>query len=461
LRYLPLTETEEKEILNTCQVDSFEKLIEDIPQELILDKDLDLPPAKSELELENFFKHLAEKNIGASHTSFQGSGIYNHHSPRVIDQLCNRGEFLTAYTPYQAELSQGTLQSIFEFQSMITTLFQSEMSNASLYDGSTALVESVLMAARLDKKKRRKLLISEGCYQQSIEILKTYLAPLNIEIDVWNSEKETHKSTSSTLSESEIDSYFAIVMQSPNKWGVMEEWKILSNKALKADAISIAFVPHALSLGIFKAPGEFEIDLIAGEGQSLGLPPSFGGPLLGLFACKKKYLRQVPGRLVGMTKDAHMQDVFCVTLSTREQHIKRSRATSNICSNQSLMALRACMFLALMGPSGLQKLAKLARQKAFYAKEFFEQAKVDSVKILDQVFFNELCLLFKLEEKSKIEKFQSLAIEKKLIAGTLLSAPKNSDYDLALNLAFSEKHKNSHIETLSQCFAQAFNEEKI
>lgn len=387
-----------KKILQICGETSFESLTREIPENLRLNKTLNIPAPLHEAEMLEHIQALGEKNTAPQMCSLLGQGAYDHTWPAVIDYLVTRGEFLTAYTPYQPEVSQGTLQAIFEYQSMISDLFGMEVSNASLYDGSTALVEAILMAADYRAKEADKFLFQKVFLTILQKILNTYLTPLGFELVSW---KANHEGLSPENIPN-LSNPVAVVMQSPNKWGLVEDWNVLKNIATKLNVKSVAHVSHAHSTTLFEAPGNVGIDIASGEGQSLGIPVGFGGPYLGLFACSKKDVRQMPGRLVGKTVDAKNRDAYCVTLSTREQHIRREKATSNICSNQSLMALRACIYLALNGPTGMKKIADSSRRAAYAAREIVQNHVKNSkgLKLLTGTVFNEFTLLYS-EEREK------------------------------------------------------------
>ncbi len=449
MRYLPLSALEKEKILKVCGASSFEDLSSAVPSDLRVKGLLDLEPALCESELIEHLKDLAKKNKGASFQSHLGQGVYDHSWPVVIDQIQNRGEFLTAYTPYQPEISQGTLQVIFEFQSMISTLYGMEISNASLYDGATAVVEGVLMAARLKGLKSGTVYISEGTYDRARRVIETYLKPLGFELKTWWADSKTFLSQAQTL-ESE-ENVAAVLLQSPNKWGLVEDWAELKKASEILQTKSLAYVSHPHSLALYATPGEHDIDIAVGEGQPLGIPVGFGGPHLGLLTCKKSDVRQMPGRLVGATVDAKGQRAFCVTLSTREQHIRRERATSNICSNQNLMALRAGLYMSLMGPQGLKKVALLSKSKAEYARSEIRElfAKKDpEIKVLEGEAFNEISLLVPQKRALWLDQCLSQAEKAELIPGAVVEVPRPSGFMKTLTLAFTEKHKKQHIDHL-------------
>ena len=452
MRYLPLTKDEENKILQTCGEPSFESLTREIPENLRVIGKLNLPEALCETDLLQHIQELGEKNTAAKMRCLIGQGAYDHTWPSVIDYLVTRGEFLTAYTPYQPEVSQGTLQAIFEFQSMISGLMGMEVSNASLYDGSTALVEAILMAARLQNKSSGEIYVSEGTFDHTKKILQTYLAPLGFELVDW-------KASAEGLCENKIPQLknpVAVVAQSPNKWGLVEDWSLVSNLAQKLNVKSIAHISHGHSLALFEAPGKKGIDLASGEGQAFGIPTGFGGPYLGLFACSKKDVRQMPGRLVGQTNDARGRRAYCVTLSTREQHIRREKATSNICSNQSLMALRATIYLSLMGPDGLKEVAQNSRNAAEAAKKIIQKyiSSNKGFKLLSGLSFNEFSLLYTQDNERKIEKLQEEAQKQNILLGTKISAPQESGFKGALALAFTERFKKADADKLEKIFGE-------
>lgn len=450
MRYLPLNKEEEKKILELCGAESFEALSSGVPDSLRLKDLLKLPRAQSEQELKRQINELGKNNMASAMHCLLGQGAYDHDWPSVIDYLIGRGEFLTAYTPYQPEISQGTLQSIFEFQSMISELFQMDISNASLYDYSTSLVEAILMAARLQRKTGGQVVVSEACFDQTWDVLETYLEPLNIEIVKWKTDGDKH---TSVFSEKLNEAPIAVVMQSPNKWGTMEDWGLLKQCADSLSCKSIASVGHMHSLAISKAPGKADIDICIGEGQALGIPLGFGGPYLGLLTCRKSDVRQMPGRLVGATVDANGKQAYCVTLSTREQHIRREKATSNICSNQNLMALRATVFMALMGSRGLEKLAKLSRNKAYYLyknlKEVFQEKGIDCQFSQDS-FFNEFSIFYKEDQSELMQELKEKCSHLGYQFGLVHSAPENSEFDFALSLAVTEKLSKAVLDDLTK-----------
>jgi glycine dehydrogenase subunit 1 len=334
---------------------------------------------------------------------------------------------------------------------MIAELAGMEVSNASLYDGGTAAVEGVLMAARLQNLKSGVVLVSEGSYARTRKILESYLAPLGFKIEIWRANPKTLTCDESTLPDLKGEPIVALLMQSPNTWGLIENWKTLSNAASRLKTKSVALVAHAHSLAVFSPPGHNGVDIVTGEGQTLGIPVGFGGPYLGLFACRKSDVRQMPGRLVGATTDSRGEAAFCVTLATREQHIRREKATSNICSNQNLMAMRACIYMTLMGPEGMRKVAELSRSKAHYARAKLSEALAKSsleLKVAEGEIFNELAILVPQKKALWIEEALKRAEDAGFLAGVSVPVPGESGYVSALVVAFTENHKAHDIDRL-------------
>ena len=349
-------------------VESIEQLFSGVPEKLRLRRLLNIPKALTEPELVEYFQQRAARN-SVDGTSFIGAGVYRHYIPIIIDALISRSEFYTAYTPYQAEIAQGTLQAIFEFQTYIAQLTGMEVSNASLYDGSTGLAEAVLMAQRVSK--RNKFLISKTVHPEYRAVVNTYARNLGIQIELIDYMPDGQVD----LEKLEIrirSDVAAVVVQSPNFFGVIEKTHDISEIAHRHGALSIVNICEAMALGMLKPPGEDAsekrtADIVAGEAQSFGVPASFGGPHVGFLATRERYVRQMPGRLVGMGKDYAGRRGFVLTLSTREQHIRREKATSNICTNQSLCALMATIYLATVGPRGLREISEQNVLKTDYA----------------------------------------------------------------------------------------------
>ena len=365
MRYISLTPEERQLMLQAIGVEKTEDLFESIPVGVRLGRPLDLPEPLSESSLLADFKSMARRNAcGDDFAYFLGAGAYHHFIPSVIDTLVSRSEYFTAYTPYQPEVSQGTLQAIFEYQTLIAQLTGMEVANASLYDGASALAEAVMMASRVTRRTR--ILVPEALHPNYRMVLGTYTGNhLSVTPVPANSAGSMDSETVDALLD---DRTAAVVVQSPNFFGVVEEMEELGRLAHRRRALLVAVTTEALSLGLLKPPGEMGADIVAGEGQSLGLPLSFGGPYLGLFATRDRYKRQMPGRLVGQTVDRKDRRGFVLTLSTREQHIRREKATSNICTNQGLCALAVSIFLSTLGKNGIRELAEQNLKKTHYLR---------------------------------------------------------------------------------------------
>ncbi|HEV7682259.1 MAG TPA: aminomethyl-transferring glycine dehydrogenase subunit GcvPA [Pyrinomonadaceae bacterium] len=369
MRYIPNSPEERVEMLHQVGLNSADELFDSIPQDLRLTRNLNTTPALSEIELLAGFEKLASRNPGAQRTSFLGAGAYQHYIPTVVDHIISRSEFFTAYTPYQPEISQGTLQAIFEFQTLVCQLTGMEVANASMYDGSTALAEAVLMAERVTK--RSKVIACGAIHPEYVDVITTYVQHAGIELVHAPIDPATGQ-TSGALDLLD-DKTAALVVQSPNFFGCIEDVAALAEKAHAAGALLIVTVTEAMSLGLLKSPGACGADIVVAEGQAFGVPLSFGGPYVGLFATREKYARQIPGRLVGEAYDKQGRRGFVLTLATREQHIRREKATSNICTNEGLIALATTVYLETMGRRGLQEAATQCAQKAaFTAKRIAE-----------------------------------------------------------------------------------------
>ena len=350
-------------MLHQVGLNSAAELFASIPQDLRLTRNLDTTAALSEIELLAGFERLATRNPGAQRTSFLGAGAYQHYIPTIVDHIISRSEFFTAYTPYQPEISQGTLQAIFEFQTLVCQLTGMEVANASMYDGSTALAEAVLMAERVTK--RSKVVTCGAIHPEYLEVITTYVQHAGIEL----LQAELNLETGQTSGALDLldDKTAALVVQSPNFFGCIEDVAALAEKAHAVGALLIVTVTEAMSLGLLKSPGACGADIVVAEGQSFGVPLSFGGPYVGLFATREKYARQIPGRLVGEAYDKEGRRGFVLTLATREQHIRREKATSNICTNEGLIALATTVYLETIGRRGLQEVARQCAQKTAYA----------------------------------------------------------------------------------------------
>jgi glycine dehydrogenase subunit 1 len=387
MRYLPKSPAERQEMLAAIGASSIENLFQCVPEQFRLREPLQLPGPLSEAEIIQYFKARAEENA-RGYTSFLGAGVYQHLRSVVADSLIQRGEFLTSYTPYQAEISQGTLQAIFEFQTLMCQLTGHEVANASMYDGSTALTEAVLMAERLTG--RRKVLIARTVHPEYRHVLTTYARHLHLEIVEIGFTQSGQLDTSGLAPESFAQAA-ALVVQSPNFFGVLENVPRLADAAHAHGALLVAGVTEGVSLGIVRPPSE--ADIVALEAQSFGVAPSYGGPFVGVIATREKFVRQMPGRLAGQTTDGAGRRGFVLTLATREQHIRREKATSNICTNEALFALAATIHLCLLGKEGLHEVAKQNLAKARFA-----QAELEKIPGVRRAFsgptFNEFVLEF-------------------------------------------------------------------
>lgn len=364
-RYIPNASQDVREMLEVIGIPSIDRLFDSIPADVKLDRLLDVPGPWSEIESRRWFGELAARNKSAvDHASFLGGGAYLHYQPACIDQLLLRGEFLTSYTPYQPEVSQGTLQSIFEYQTHQCLLTGLDVANASLYDGSTALCEAILLAERLVKNKKT-VVIAKSVHPQYTETVRTYVQNLGINIvEVgWTSDGRVDREALRNACGGDV---FAVAIQSPNALGVIEDYDAIA--AATGSITKIAVVAEATSLGILSPPGEHGFDICVGEGQAWGIPTQFGGPYVGFMVVRDAVKRHMPGRLVGETVDVDGRRAYVLTLATREQHIRRSKATSNICSNEALIALAANMYLSLMGKEGLREVATQCLQKAAYLR---------------------------------------------------------------------------------------------
>jgi glycine dehydrogenase subunit 1 len=387
MRYLPKSPSERQEMLDAIGARSIAELFSTIPAALRLRGDLSLPGPLSEAELIAFFKERAAEN-SLGYTSFLGAGVYNHLRSVVTDAILQRGEFLTSYTPYQAEISQGTLQAIFEFQTLMAELTGQEVANASMYDGSTATAEAVLMAERLTR--RRRVLVARSLHPEYRQVLTTYGRNLGHEvIEIgYNTDGQIDPKALSAALNAETA---AVVVQSPNYFGVLEPVPHIAQMAHQVEALAVVAVAEGVSLGITRPPAD--ADIVALEAQSFGMPPSYGGPYAGVIATREKFVRQMPGRLAGQTTDNQGRRGFCLTLATREQHIRREKATSNICTNQALCALAATVHLCLLGKRGLREMAEQNIAKTQFA--LAELEKIPEVKrVFDGPVFNEFVVRF-------------------------------------------------------------------
>jgi glycine dehydrogenase subunit 1 len=366
LRYLPKSDVERRQMLDTIGVPTLDDLYAHLPPEVRFGAALNIQPGKSEYEIVDYFRDRGGENANR-YANFLGAGVYHHYRPVLVDAVVSRGEFLTSYTPYQAEISQGTLTAIFEFQTMICQLTGMDVANASMYDGSTAVPEAAMMAMRITG--RDNIAVARTVHPEYRQVLGTYTRHLNsarqgVHIQEFEYDPESGQIDTDSLEQVLGESTAAVIIQSPNFFGIVEDAKKMAAMAHARGALLVFVFTEAVSLGLLEPPRD--ADIVAGELQSFALAPSYGGPFAGILACKEQYVRQLPGRLVGETKDSNGNRAFCLTLATREQHIRREKATSNICTNQALIALMATVFMALYGKQGLRELAEQNLAKAHY-----------------------------------------------------------------------------------------------
>ncbi len=390
MSYVPHTDADRAKMLAAIGVERVEDLFDDVPAACRFPA-LALPDPLSEMEVMAELQALSEENLNTGHfPCFLGAGSYNHYVPRVVDQLINRSEFYTAYTPYQPEISQGTLQSIFEYQSMVCALTGMEVANASHYDGATSTAEAVIMALNVGRGKRKKVILSPAVHPEYRAVVRTYTQGMGLEIvgdDPSGLDSGEFGASLDDLAALLDKDTACLVVQNPNFFGQIEKLEELAEKVHAVRALLVV-VAEPVSLGLLKPPGEAGADIVVGEGQGLGNGLNFGGPYLGFFACRKKHVRKMAGRLVGQTLDAEGRRGYVLTLATREQHIRRSRATSNICTNQALCALAMAIHLAALGKTGIRQLAGLCYHKAHYAAE--RVAALDGYQVIgSKPFFQE------------------------------------------------------------------------
>lgn len=436
-QYIPNTEEEQLRMLNEVGIASFEELLNSIPETLRFKGDLPLPPAKSEIEhKQDVQKILFGDASTATHISFLGGGSYDHFIPHVVDVLISRSEFYTAYTPYQAEVSQGTLQAMYEYQSMICELTGMDLANSSMYDGASAMAEACLLASR--HTRRKKILISNSVNPVYVDVAITYAHHQGLEFEFIDLEEGV---TSLNSMESKLSGDVAgVVIQNPNFYGGLEDLSAI--KASIADAkIQLIAVVNPISLNLLEAPGKQGVDIVVGEGQSLGNHMSFGGPYLGFMAVKEPLIRKVPGRIAGESIDVHGNRAFVMVLRTREQDIRREKATSNICTNQGLNALAACIYMSTLGKNGLRKVAELCTQKAHYLAR--EIGALDGYSVPTKYFFNE----FVIEVPGTAKKLVQEASKAGFFPGISLSQFKGES-DNKLLIAVTEKRTKAEMDKL-------------
>lgn len=430
MRYLPQTQKSREEMLEVIGAKSIDDLYVDVPKSAFVKGKVDVPDHQGELEVERYLGAYANQNHAASAGPFfLGAGAYFHHIPASVDYIMQRSEFLTAYTPYQPEIAQGTLQVIFEFQTFIAQLTGQEVANASLYDGATAMTEAALMAMRVTKRK--KIAIGNAIHPDYSEVLESYM---------WNFDGTDAQVE---ITEGEPDDETAcVIIQSPDFYGAPHKYEAMRKQCDETGALLVVVVSEIVSLGLLPAP--VEADVVCGEAQSVGVPLSYGGPYLGFFACKEKYLRQMPGRLCGMTEDADGKRGFVLTLSTREQHIRRDKATSNICTNQGLCALAFTVHMSLLGEDGFKRLATLNHEAA--CKTADAVSAVEGVKLVSETFFNEFTVELSKPANEVVEALAGQGI----IAG--LATDENK-----LVIAATEMTKDEDIEALANALKGALS----
>ncbi len=389
MRYLPLTQSDRQTMLGVIGAKNIDDLFIDVPPEARLDGPIHgLPNHASEMAVERHFSNLARRNMAASHHPFfLGCGAYKHHVPASVDHLIQRGEFLTAYTPYQPEIAQGTLQMLFEFQTQVARLYGCDVANASMYDGSTACWEAISMAGRITRRK--KAVLSSGLHPHYLSVCTTMARFTGDTLDSAKPELTANTDRERLLAAIDAETS-CVVVQYPDILGRIEDLSAIAAKAHEHGALLIAVVTEPVALGAIKSPGEMGADIVVGEGQSIGVGLQFGGPYVGLFACKDKFVRQMPGRLCGETVDAEGKRGFVLTLSTREQHIRREKATSNICTNSGLCALAFSIHMTLLGEKGLRDLAMLNHNMAVQVADRLTQ--IPGVELVNDSFFNEFTL---------------------------------------------------------------------
>ncbi len=428
------TPAQQEEMLQAIGAESVDQLFDLIPDSIKLDRPLNIPPALGELELTSHMQELARRNTDITeNTCFLGAGSYDHFIPAVVDTLTARGEFYTSYTPYQPEVSQGNLQVMFEYQTLICQLTGMDVSNASLYDGGSAAVEAMLMAISITRRNS-KIIVVESVHPEYRQIIKTYFATIGTEVVTVSDTSQLESALDETTA--------AVLVQSPNFFGSIEDIPTVAEQVHEAGALLVCSV-DPISLGLLKRPGDAGVDIVVAEGQSLGTPLLYGGPYLGIMACREEFVRRLPGRLAGQTVDQNGKRCWVLTLQTREQHIRREKATSNICTNQGLFALRAAIYLSVMGPTGMRDVANLCLQKAHYAQQ--QLTKLDRFDpICDQPFFKEFVIR---DKQNDIAGLLEKAEDSNLLAGVNLGKwyPQLAD---CLLVAVTEKRTIHEIDQL-------------
>ncbi|AIT78779.1 aminomethyl-transferring glycine dehydrogenase subunit GcvPA [Novosphingobium pentaromativorans] len=444
MRYLPLTDADRAAMLDVIGAASVDDLFIDVPSEARLSGPVEgLPMHASEMAVERHMSALAGKNLSAgSAPFFLGAGAYRHHVPASVDHIIQRGEFLTAYTPYQPEIAQGTLQVLFEFQTQVARLFGTDIANASMYDGSTACWEAILMAARITRKDRA--ILSGGLHPHYGEVVRTMAKFTEDEIASLACELTREPDDAAVIAAID-EKTSCVVVQYPDILGRIPDLAAISEAAHAKGALVVAVVTEPVALGMIEAPGNLGADIVVGEGQSLGVGLQFGGPYLGLFGCREKFVRQMPGRLCGETVDAEGKRGFVLTLSTREQHIRREKATSNICTNSGLCALAFSIHLTLLGGNGLAQLAAVNHDRTQAAVERLTQ--IPGVSLLNDAYFNEVTLVLPGDAREAVRELA----DRKVLGGVSLGRlfPAQEDLHKGLLVAATETTTDEDIETLA------------
>jgi len=438
--YIPNTKEDEQRMLESMGLNSIGDLFSDIPDNVKLNRDLDLASSKSELEVANYLTKLSKSNSTTDDlTCFLGAGAYDHYIPSIIGHIISRSEFYTSYTPYQAEISQGTLQYIFEYQTLICNLTEMDVANASLYDGGTAIAEAAFMASNVTR--RQEIVISKTVHPESRRVLKTYAHLQGIKvIEIEDKEGVTDLDE---LKENVTDKTAAVIVQSPNFFGIIEDIEAIEEIAHSQKKTMLVTSVDPVSLGILKSPGSLGVDIVVGEGQPLGIPLSFGGPYLGFIATKKSYMRKLPGRVVGQTEDVDGKRGFVLTLQAREQHIRREKATSNICSNQGINTLAAAIYLVTLGKEGLREVAGQIVQKSNYALKQITKSG-EYKPLFDKPFFREFAVVGSADAKEINKKL----LEQNILGGYLLEKDY-PQYKNGILYAVTEKRTKEEIDKLS------------
>jgi glycine dehydrogenase subunit 1 len=452
MRYLPLADADRQDMLRAIGADSVEDLFVDVPEAARLDGAIhDLPDHASELSVERQLSTMARRNLVAGDVPFfLGCGAYRHHIPASVDHLIQRGEFLTSYTPYQPEIAQGTLQALFEFQTQVARLYGCDVANASMYDGSTACWEAIGMARRITR--RGKAILSAGLHPHYVSVARTMARFTGDELVTALPTLAPEPDTAALLDAIDGETS-CVVVQYPDILGRIGDLSELAERAHAAGALLIAVVTEPVALGLIRAPGEMGADIVVGEGQSIGVGLNFGGPYVGLFATRDKYVRQMPGRLAGETVDAEGRRGFVLTLSTREQHIRREKATSNICTNSGLCALAFTVHMTLLGETGLRRLADINHRRAAAAAD--RLARVAGVDLVNPAFFNEFTIRLPVEARPVV---RTLA-ERGVLGGVSLGRlyPGVESLERGLVVAVTETNSEEDVETFADALEEALS----